>query len=374
MIKRQWIISIIVSLLILLIGSLLASKMEAHKKSTVSNDPIKEQLTYVTTQQFEQNDIQSQISIDGRINAFEKIDMAAEVSGRLLPLKTTWNKGTAFKKGQLLFMIDDADDKFSLLAMRSSLLSTITQIMPDLKFDYPEAFERWNTYLRAFDVEASTPALPSMASEQEKYFISGKNILNLYYNIKSAEEKLKHYRVVAPFDGVFLSVNAYPGSLVTPGAPLARIMNNHSFELETPIDLKNSAFVKQGQRVELVSEELNKTYTGRINRISNQIDQLTQSIPIYIGLSGSGLKDGMYLKGNLQGSNLQDVCSIPVDAIVDQNQVYVLQDSIIQRKQIQVLLRADDSVIVDGLDSTDKVIIKGINSLSAGLKAVALNQ
>lgn len=370
MIKRQWIVSGVVSFLILVVAGIVSQVFRAQKKSTVSEQAPRQELAVVNAQTFPKKDIQSTIEIDGRLNAYEKIDLAAEVTGRLLPIQKTWREGSYFEKGELLFQINSEDQRFDLYAERSNLMNAITQIMPDLKFDYPASFIKWKEYLDGFDVERITPQLPKVTNEQEKYYVAGKNIYNTYYTIKSLEDRMMDYQVFAPFNGVFLSVNSYPGALVNPGGVLGRVMNTGRYELETPISTEDYSLVKRGQSVKLVAKDIGTTYDGTINRVGNQIDQTTQSIPIYITVRGRGLKDGMYLTGQLNGTVLQEVSTLPVEALVSQNAIYHLQDSIIRTKEVEVILRTEDQVHVRGIEPTDMVITRGVNSLSPGQKAV----
>lgn len=372
MIKRQWIISTIVTLLFLVLAAVVFQNFKAQKKSMVSESPAVEEILKVATEKFTSSDVKSKISIDGRVNAYEKIDIAAEVTGRLLATEKKWKEGTYFTKGELLFQIDNDDERYNLFAQRSSLLNAITQIMPDLKFDYPEAFDKWKAYLDAFDAERTTPPLPEISSEQEKYYIAGKNILNTYYTIKSAEKRLGDYMVYAPFNGVFLTINAFPGSIVNPGASLGNIMNTSRYEMSTPINAKDFNFIRVGQSVSLIAEDLGKSYKGTISRISTQIDQTTQSIPVYISVSGRGLRDGMYLKGDLIGNTLKDVITLPREALVSQDQIYVLRDSFITVKNIDVILRNEEGVYARGILPDDEVIVSGLNSLSPGRKAIPI--
>jgi len=374
MTKRQIIVSLVSTLLLALVGALAFNKLKSNKKSTVKDGPIKQELIYVNTANFDIQSIQSTIEIDGRVNAYEKINLSAEANGKLLSTDKTWRTGSYFTKGDLLFQVDATDERLSLFAQRSSLMNAITQIMPDLKFDYPDAFLNWKKYLDDFDIERNTPDLPKATSQPEKYYVAGKNIYNLFYAIKSAEEKINNHVVYAPFSGVFTTVNAYPGSLVSPGTVLGSIMNTGRYELQTPITSSNLGFVRIGQKVMLQEEGSDQKYKGTISRIGKQIDQTTQSIPTYISVSGKGLRDGMYLKGKLNGNTIPDVTELPADAIVNQNKIYVLRDSLIVEKEIQIMLPTDDKAIVRGVEITDKVIVKSLNSLSPGQKAVAIKR
>lgn len=368
--KRKAIISIVLSVIFILLGSLVFQSWSSKKKSTVSDDPIKEKVALVTTGRFDAKDTKTQINLDGRLVAYEKIDIAAEASGRLISTGTSWNKGSYFKKGDLLFQLDQQDQKLSLYAQRSSLLNAVTQIMPNLKFDYPTAFQKWKSYLDDFDIERTTKKFPEIGSPEEKYFIAGKNLYNLYYSIKSAEDRMQDYNIYAPFSGVFLSISAFPGALASPGVALARIMNTSKYELETPVSMSDYDLIKRGQTVNLKSDDTGASYTGTISRVSSQIDQMTQSIPVFVRVSGRGLKDGMYLKGALNGSVINDVFELPKSAVINQNTIYVIQDSIITEKQVKVVQRGENEVFIQGVSPSDEIITRGLNSLSPGQKAV----
>lgn len=363
--KRQWIISGIMTLLLLMGAAFGYQKMAANKQSTVSEEKPTPVIREVDTQQFEAANITNNIEIDGRLSAFEKINIGAEVTGKLLPT-SRHNVGSYFEEGDLLFQVDSNDERYNLFAQRSSLLTAITQMMPDLKFDYPASFQTWKKYLDDFDVEKYVKPLPTVQDQKEKYYISGKNIYNLYYSIKSAEDRLKNYNIYAPFSGVFLSVNVFPGALVSPGTSLGQVMNTTRFELVAPIGMADLKYVRKGQQVKLFSEELGKSWTGVVNRISNQIDQATQSVPLYIGVMGAGLKDGVFLKGTLKGNTIKGAYEIPRSILVNQNEVWTYNDGKVAKKEVTIISRSDEKLIVEGIQPADQIIVSGVNNLYEG--------
>ncbi len=370
---RQWIISGILTAIILIGGSFIYQKFSAQKESTITDNEVKEILRPVVTKSFARSTIKNTIQIDGRLSAFEKIDIAAEATGRLLDVNNKLKEGSYFSEGELLFEIESTDERLSLHAQRSSLLNSITQIMPDLKFDYPLAFDKWKKYLDEFDVERPVRALPKISNQQEKYFVAGKNIYNQYYTIKAQEERLKNFSVYAPFNGVLLSLNVYPGSLVNQGASLGRAMNTSKYELIAPLAMDQLKYAGIGQSVKLYSEELDKNYYGTVSRVSRQIDQSTQSVPLYISVSGSGLRDGMYLKGSLNAGGIKGAIALPREAIVDQNHVYVFLDSVVHKKAIEIVGRDESLVFAKGIEEDDQIITSGVNTLYEGQKVTQQN-
>lgn len=366
--NRQRIISLVITLIFLLIGAFFFRTLKAKKESTVSKNPPIKELRKVEVSRFAPTKTENKIEIDGRVTAYEKINLAAEVQGKLVDTGKTYRQGSSFAKGDLLFKVESKDDEYALKAQRSLLFNAVTQIMPDLKFDYPEAFDKWKSYLDEFDIERSVKALPAISSDREKYYVGGKNIFNQYYSIKSAEERLKNYNIYAPFNGVFLSVNSYPGSLVSPGGNVGQIMNTYNYELISPVAMSDLKYLKQGQQVTLHSDELGKDFKGTVSRTSKQLDPTTQSIPVYINVSGSGLRDGMYLKGGIKGAALNEVSIIPVELLVNTNQIYTYRDSLLQLKTVEILKIVGGDAYVQGLDGSEQVITSGNNNLFLGQK------
>lgn len=366
---RQRILSAIFTLVILILGMLMYRNFANREHVSYAN-LSKKDVRMVDTENFNLTSTRVTIDIDGRLKSIDQVDLNAEVSGKLLPMKKRFKEGVFYKKGELIFKIDDTDAKYNLLALRSNLLTSITQMMPDLKFDYPEAFQRWKSYLNNYDVTQAINLLPEIQNEQVKYYVAGKNILNQYYSIKSQEDRLSDYRIYAPFSGIVTASNVSPGSLVAPGANLGSIINISSFELAAPVALADLKYISIGQNVDLFSEALDKQWKGRVSRIGNLIDPATQNIPIYISLSGKGLNQGMYLRGTIKGKAIESVYEIPEELIVNQNFIYVVKDSTIQYKRVEIINRQDGAVYARGIESNDDVVISSVNGLFMGQKVV----
>ena len=337
------------------------------KESTVSSKVVKKERRKVSVEQFTPKEVENQIVIDGRANAYESVNVTSKVTGIMKP-STRIRKGQYKRKGSLLFEIDSRESVFNLKAQRAAFMTSITQMMADLKFDYPQAFDHWKSYLNNFDVEKPIAELPASTSEQEKYFISSRNLYNQYYTIKRLETQLTDYRIYAPFSGVITQVNIFPGGLVSQGANLATMINTTVFELESPVQLDDLQYIKVGQSVKLRSDNLNQEWTGKVSRIATQIDQNTQNLPVYITVSGSGLKDGMYLSGTLKGAPINDVIELPKSIFTSPKSIFVVRDSTIQTKIIESVKRLDESVIVRGLSPNDKVVVGSLAGLQDGQK------
>lgn len=365
---RKRIISYLITIGVLAMGVSVFQLLKKQKKSTVSNIYTPKSIQKVEWSTFEGNSVKNQIEIDGRIQAYERVSISSKVNGIMEEGSKHVKEGSFFREGELMFKVDDQEATYALLAQKAALMTSITQMMPDLKFDYPEAFSKWKSYLDNFDVEEAIQQLPELTSDQEKYYVSSRNIYNQYYNIKSAETRLRDYHIYAPFSGVTTTVNVYPGALVSPGANLATMINTTRFEMVAPVALEDLKYISSGQKVILCSTGLDQTWTGTITRVGSQIDPNTQNVPIYITVSGTGLKDGMYLKGTIEGGEIENVVTLPKNIFVNPSTVYVIQDSILVEKNIQSVKRLESSVLVRGVTPEDKIVTGSLAGLYDGQK------
>ncbi|GLR18798.1 efflux RND transporter periplasmic adaptor subunit [Portibacter lacus] len=365
---RKNLISALITLLILLGSLFIFQKFSNQKESTLSKAPLKKELRTVKVDYFTPESATNEIEVDGRLQAYERVSISSKVTGIMQQNSADVREGKYFKKGALLYSIDDQEAIFNLQAQKSALFTTISQMMPDIKFDYPDEFQKWEKYLSEFQIDQPITAIPEATTNQEKYFIAGRNILNQYYSIKSLETRLKDYKIYAPFSGIITQSNVFPGSIISPGAALATMINTSVYEMVSPIPLDELKYIKLGQTVNLTSVELGKEWKGKVNRIGNQIDNATQNIPIYITVTGSGLKDGMYLNGELKGAELKDIIKLPKEIFLNPETIYVVKDSLVTSKNITSLKRIDNHVLVRGLNPDDAVITGSLAGLYEGQK------
>ncbi len=342
---------------IILLGSIFIlapklSKKEAPPKKETVDKVIERE---VKVMRVRNKDISSKLEVQGSLEAFNKVGIFAEVTGTLSTSNRTVKVGNYFKKGTILLDIDKEEAKLNILSQKSNVLNAITTLMPDLKIDYPESFQQWKIYLDNFDVNQPIKSFPTPLNDQEKYFIASKNLLSQYYTIKSGENRLQKYTVYAPFSGVITQSTIQPGTLVRAGQQMAELMSTSAYEMKATLNLEDLKFIKTGSKVSLYSDAVDGTWTGTVKRISDQIDPNTQSVIAYIGVTGKGLREGMYLRGNLNSNTIKSAIELPIDLLTNQNQVYVIKDGQLTLQTIEVVNTNANYAVVKGL--TDETLL-----------------
>jgi len=350
------------------VGKLFQSAAEPPRRS-LAEKPIPS----IETMSAQNGTVTSNLEIQGQLVAFDKIDLFSEVSGTLLPTTKPFKIGTYFAKGSSLIQVDDTEAKLSLLAQKSTLLNAITQLMPDLKIDYPQSFDQWKSYLDNFEVDAPIQAFPKPLNDQERYFIASRNLLSQFYNIKSAEERLGKYSQQAPFSGVITQTSINPGALVRVGQKLGELMNTNNYELEVTIPLSDLKYLQTGSKVKLHSNDIEGSWTGTIKRINDQVDPGTQSVKIFINVRGKALREGMYLEGEVAANNIENAMSLPRNLLINQNAVYAVKDAQLQLLPVEVLKITKEDAIVSGLPDGTMLLKAKLPGAYDGMKVQVLS-
>jgi len=323
----------------------------------------------------ENKDIPITIKANGNLVAKNKIEIFSEVQGVLHSTTKEFKPGTSYRKGETILIINSDEHYANLQAQKSSLYNTIASIMPDIRLDYPSEYYKWQQYLSGFDFDKTTPKLPEANSEKEKFFISSRNIYTNYYNVKNMEVRLSKYIMRAPYNGVLTDALVNPGSLVRQGQKLGEFINPSIYEIEVAVNANYIDLLQKGNSVQLSNLEYSKTWTGKIIRINGKVDQSSQTIKAYIQVSGSGLREGMYLEANLVAKNEKNSYEMPRKLLVNNESVYtVKEDSILDLVKVNPVYFKDKSVVIKGLNDGTVVLAKSVPGAYPGMAVKIINE
>jgi len=330
-------------------------------KTLIDNNtrPVREvpkTIKTVFTQVALNGDIPIEVKANGNLVASRKIELYAEVQGIFREGTKAFKSGQAYNSGQILMDINSQEFYTSLLAQRSTLYDLITGMMPDLKFDYPEAFTHWEKYLREFDLNKDLKKLPEPVSEKEKYFVNGKQVVTTYYNIKNLEERYKKYTISAPFNGIVTESLVNPGTLIRSGQKLGEFVSLNDFELEVSVNQEYIDILRVGEPVALSDLAGNRSWQGIVKRVNGRLDQSTQTVLVYIGVKGKDLIEGMYLEANIAARSENNALELPRSLLTNENQLFAVEDGKLVIKTVNPVYYTEKTVVVKGLpDGTEFV-------------------
>ncbi|PWJ42822.1 efflux RND transporter periplasmic adaptor subunit [Sediminitomix flava] len=313
---------------------------------------------YVSTKPVHYTDIPTEVVAYGRVRSATPLDITSENQGKILKGQVPLKEGQKFRKGQLLFKVDDREAQLQLQANKSSFLKDIASILPTFKIDFPKSYLTWQAYFQKIDVTKPLPTLPKHATAKEKTFLATQNIYSNYYQIKSTETRLAKYNVYAPFTGSFVEVFLQAGSFTNPGTKVARVLESSNLELEVPVDPKDLQWIKVGSKVNIQNEAGTSQWAGRVTRVAEVMDANTQAIDIFVSIDRGDDKvyDGMYLKTVIPGATIQNGMEIPRRALVENSYVYVLSDTLLKLQEVNVLKINAETAIISGVNEGTNLV------------------
>lgn len=312
--------------------------------------------------------------IEGRVDALYRMSLFAEVNGVLAIGGKEFREGTRFRRGEVILRLDDGEPRAALVAQRSQFLQSLSVALADLRVDFPEAWSAWMGYVEAFDVTEAMAPLPEPRDQRERLFLANRGILSSYHNIRSAEERLAKFQVVAPFDGVMTEAFVQPGGLVRAGQPMGTFVGDGAFEVKSAVHARYLPVLTVGDSVAFSEESGIQVAVGQVNRIASNVDPATQSASVFCGIravESDQLRDGRYLSGAIVSIPIPESFALRVDLISPSNTLYVVSEEndqqVLRERKVEVLFRSQEIAIVRGLADGSRVLAEPMNGTYDGM-------
>jgi len=361
---RKIILSVI-GVVIIIASILLAKSLIAGKNKPKPVLEKVEKTVFVDT--VKNGDILIKIPANGSLIAKRRVEIYSEVQGVLKTGSVSFKPGQKYSAGQTLINIDASEYYASVQSAKSNLYNTIAAIMPDLRLDFPEIYQKWQNYLNVFDLSKSTPKLPEMSSEKENYFITGRGIVSSYYNVKNLEQRLSKYIIKAPFSGILTEALVTEGTLIRSGQKLGEFIDPTEFEMQVSISASYAHLLKIGEYVELNSLDKTETYKGKIARVNGSIDQATQTVMAFINVKDTKLKEGMYLEASINGATVENAIEIDRNLLLESQQIFTVNNDVLDAIDVRPVYFSETKVVLQGVPDGTVILNKPIPGAYMGM-------
>jgi len=360
--KMRKILIITTSIIILLLFVLVASisyntgknygvaNAEAIRVAKTKSEKIhQKKVKSVLVTKVKNTNNKSIISSSGRVVSLNNTTILSEVQGRLIG-NNTFKKGAKYKKGELIFSVKDTDLKLLINSKKSRFMGTISMILSDIKLDFRKEYNKWEFFFNSIDLDNSLPKLPKMNSIKEKNYIISRGIITEYLSIRSDEERLSKYTVLAPFNGTVTKSYTDVGGNVNPGSPVIDFIRNGEMEIELTVNPSEIDLINIGDSVSFINNK--EYYTGVINRKSEFVNINTQNISVFAIITDNSTKlyNGTYLKATIITKGIDNTFKLPRRSIFNKNKVYVVtSENKLKKKTVNIISYQENTVIIDNL-------------------------
>ena len=278
-----------------------------NKKEKIKEEKTAEKDNYVPIRAVKNEMKIMSLQSYGQVTPNSQINIAFEIQGKLERGNIIMKPGTNFRRGQVLYRVNNQEAHNTYQASIASFSSLLINALPDIELDFPNERNKWVLFLNDLSARKRLPELPESNSSKEFTLITNRSIRAEYYNLLTQESSLEKYFYIAPFSGTVISTSAEPGSITSPGMAIARIAKTGDFEVKVPIAMNDLELYKDKGAASFSNSEGKVIAYGKILRVSGVINQQTQSADVYYSvkpITGEQIFNGMHLTGLVNGQFL----------------------------------------------------------------------
>lgn len=339
----------------------------SHHKSGASVQPVS-----VVVATAEKKDVPVYISALGNVIATYTVTLKTQVNGLLM--KVLYKEGQQVKKGDLLAEIDQRLLQAQLTQYEGQLLrdqSLLDNALIDLK--------RYQVLWKQDSVSQQTLATQESLVKQYQGAVAVDNGL-----IETTRVNLIYCHITSPIDGRIGLRLVDPGNFVqtsdTTGIAVITTLNPITVIFTIPEDniqdVLSQAYANKKIPVEAYDRQGSSLLaTGRLITIDNQINTTTGTVKLRAEFDNpeNKLFSNQFVNIKILAKTLQNAITVPTAAIQhgsDSDFVYRLNpDSTVTSQPVKTSITyGDDTVIITGIKSGQRVVTEGIDMLMNGAK------
>ena len=365
---RKSLVSIGFGLVLLIVGIFVSNLIIDLNKSepTYNNNSLTS--VYVEVVKNGSNEIE--IERNGKLQSSNRISIISEIKGTKKKNRNkNFKEGENYKKGEIIIEINSDEFNSTVKQSRSELKNLIASVLPDIKIDYSENFDKWKRYFDNLTVENPISKMPDSSSEKENLFLVGRGIESAYYKVKNLEERLSKYKIKAPFDGILVKGNISDGAYIVPNQMLGEFIDPNNFEVSVNIPVNHIEKIKLNQSVSIIYNDNKNTITGNIKRINRKVDEMTQTIKIFIEFNNKNLFEGKFVEVKIPMGIIPNSQIISRSLLINDKYVFIAnEDDKISKINVTPLFYNKENVIVSGLNDGTRLITSNVSDVYEGMK------
>ena len=316
--------------------------------------------------------------------------LVAQVFGEITAINDSLRTGGFFEKGEVLLNIDPRDYLANVKIAEGSLLDA-RQALAQEQARAGQALEDWQRLGHRGEAPALVLRKPQLAAAEAR-------VASAQSSLDKARLELERTRIAAPYAGRVMAKLVDQGQVVNRNSPLAEIYAVDYVEVRLPLRNRDLAFIDlpedyrfqagataEGARVTIRSElGGGSSWQGRVVRTEGAIDNNARQLHVVaqiddpFGIHAHGktpLKIGQYVTAEVEGRLLPDALLIPGGAIYQGGYVYLAQDGILQRREIDIAWQnRAESLVTDGLDEGELLVLTPLGQVTSGVRVTVSRQ
>jgi len=331
----------------------------------------------------ERQDYTVELSSYGTVQPRTQTTLVAQAGGQIVYVNPNVRDGGYFEKGEILASVDARDYEADVRIARALLMDS-QQTLAEAEARSTQAHEDWERLGNSGEAPSLVLRIPQLEAAKAR-------VASAESTLQKAQLALERTNIVAPYAGRILQKNADIGQVVTANQPLADIYATDYVEVRLPIrnsdlgyiDLPESyrddAATASTTKVKIVSDLVGHSeWSAALVRTESAIDENARQLHVIAQIDDpfahrddkrSPPKIGQYVTAELTGRTLTDVVVIPNNAIYQGSYVYIVEDGLLQRREIEIEWQNErDAIISSGLNHGDNLVTTTLGQVTSGIR------
>jgi len=322
----------------------------------------------------------------GTVGSRQEASITPQVNGRVTYLAPGFVVGGLFRKGDLLFRIEDTDYRLAIDGAKAALAKAEF----DLATVEGQAHVARIEWERLHLAETKEPSPLVLYEPQLKN--ARASVDSAKAGLSQAELDLARTSVYAPFPCLVRSEEIDLGQYVTVGKSVATVAGTGAAEIVVPLPLEEMQWItipRKGSNgngskalVKLAVGDQVLTWKGQVVRSLGEVDPRGRMARVVVGVADpynlqrggdskrQDLEIGMFADVEIIGKTLSGVFSVPRSALRDGDTVWKMdEEGRLRVTPVTVVRRERDTVILrDGFEEGDMVVLTNISGAAEGMQ------
>ncbi len=347
----------------------LAFELLSVEKESEKHPPPQGRVLKTKVLELRRGDFQTTIRTQGVVRPHNEASLTPQVSGKVKSVGGGLHDGAFFEEGEVLLELDDEDFEAEVTSAEAALARAVA-LHAQEQAKANQARLNWVELGYEEEPNELVLRLPQLREAEA-------NVKAATASLERARRDLGRTVIRAPFAGRVLDRAVSVGQSVSPSTVLATVFNTAFVEVRLPVAARELAFLSlpEGAGEPAVTVELSDAldegsgarWTGKIIGTEGALDQDSRELfaiarvddPFSRTLPAADrkapLRVGQPVRAAIPGKVLQDVYTVPRDAVRQLRLIYLVdrEELTLERREIEEVWSDAEHVIIHAPDIPD---------------------
>lgn len=340
----------------------------------------------------------------GTVRPRAEIDIAAEVSGKVVWVDPAFQSGGRVREGQVLFRIDDVDYRSEVEKARANVALQRVEVLK-AREEAQVARKQYEQFKERQAESGEASEASPLALWQPQLEAAEAALARDGATLDETELNLSRTAVKAPFSGIVRTESVDVGQFVAAGRGVARLYASDAVEVVVPLSDREAALIpglwdlRAGDGNREVAAQVVSDYGGRryawdgyVDRVEGALDEQTRTLDVIVRVpepyrrdapnaggsegrdsdpsaGGPPLLVGKFVDVELQGIAPDAWFRIRRAALRPGNEVWAVRNDKLRIVPVEILQRLDDDIYATGdLEAGEQIVVGGIQVGTDGME------